>query len=85
MKRVAGALAAVPVALAGVSWHTLAGMTLAVLIFTAALSWTITDSGRSRRLAMLIRAWRGHVGRPAAPAHRARPGGAHGNGRAPNW
>ena len=77
MKRAAGALAAVPVALAGVSWHTLARMTLAVLIFTAALCWTITDSGRSggsRRLAMLIRAWRGHVGRPAAPAHRAPPG-----------
>ena len=35
MKRAAGALAAVPVALAGVSWHTLVGMTLAVLIFTA--------------------------------------------------
>jgi hypothetical protein len=31
-------------------------MTLAVLIFTAALCRTITDSGRSRRLAMLIRA-----------------------------
>ena len=67
MKRAAGALAAVPAALAGVSWRTLAGMTLAVLIFAAALCWTITDSGRSRRLAMLIRS----VARsrlPAAPA-----------------
>jgi cell division protein FtsW (lipid II flippase) len=47
------------VALAGLSWHILAVLAVAVLIVVGAVCWVITDAGRSQRLAMLIRAWRG--------------------------
>lgn len=46
-------------ALAGVSWHILAVLAVVVLMVVGAVCWVITDAGRSQRLAMLIRAWRG--------------------------
>jgi len=49
--------------LAGLGLHALTAGVLIVLIIVAALCWVIVDTGRSRRLAMLIRAWRGK-GRP---------------------
>jgi hypothetical protein len=55
---VVGTLATVPVALAGLSAPAMVGTVLVVLIVVAALCWTITDSGRSQRLAMLIHACR---------------------------
>jgi hypothetical protein len=54
-----GALAAVPAVFTGFSWHVLAGVVVIVVVLVAALCWTITDPGRSRRLAMLITAYRG--------------------------
>lgn len=59
-----GALA-VPAVFVGLSWHVLAGVVVIVVVVVAALCWTITDPGRSRRLAMLITAYRG-TGRPQA-------------------
>jgi hypothetical protein len=66
-----GMLAAVPVALAGVSWPAFTGVVLAVLIVVAAGCWVLADSGRARRLATLIRAWRGATASPAVPARPA--------------
>ncbi len=57
MRRVAGT--AGTVALAGLSWHILAGLAMVVLIVVGAVCWVITDAGRSQRLAMLIKACRG--------------------------
>jgi cytochrome b len=51
-------LAAVLVVLAGLGLHAVTGA-LAVPIVVVALCWIITDESRSRRLAMLIEAWRG--------------------------
>jgi hypothetical protein len=83
--RAAGALAAVPAALVGMSWHALAGVALAVLIVVAAGCWVLASNGRTRRLALLIHAWRGETARPAA----VRPGnpGARplNRGTRPNW
>lgn len=64
-----GALAAVPAVFAGLSWPVLAGVVVIVVVLVAALCWTITDPGRSRRLAMLITAYRGS-NRPQAPRPR---------------
>jgi hypothetical protein len=66
-RRAAGALAVVPVALAGVSWHAVAGVVLAVLIVVAAGCWVLASNGRTRRLAMLIGACRGDTARPVSP------------------
>jgi hypothetical protein len=57
MRRMAGAGASV--VLAGLSWHVLAGLAVIVLIAVGAVCWVIIDAGRSQRLAMLIKAWRG--------------------------
>ena len=57
MRRAAGSAGAV--ALAGLSWHILAGLAVVVLIVVGAVCWVITDAGRSQRLIMLIKAWRG--------------------------
>jgi hypothetical protein len=73
----AGALAAVPAALAGLSVRGLAGAAVIVVIVTAALCWIITDAGRSERLAMLICAWRGGT-RQQAP--RRQPAAIRGTG-----
>jgi hypothetical protein len=67
-----GALTAVPMVVAGTSWHALAALGLAMLIVVAAVCWAIADSGRTRRLAALIRAWRGTTARPAVRARPAR-------------
>lgn len=67
---VAGVLAAIPVALAGMSWLVLAGVFLAVLIAVAAGCWVLADPGRARRLATLIRAWRGTTTLPQHPPGR---------------
>ena len=80
--RTAGALTAVPVALAGFGAPALAGALLVVLIVVAAICWTITDADRTGRLAMLIDASRGN-GRQA-PMRRTRPaagGDATGGGQ----
>jgi hypothetical protein len=58
------ALAIAPVALAGLTAPAWAGTVLVVLIVVAALCWTITDSDRSGRLAMLIEASRGKGRQP---------------------
>ena len=66
MKRAAGrilrtttALAAIPAALIAHSGIVLAAAAvLLTLIVTAATCWTITDPGRTRRLATLIKATR---------------------------
>lgn len=58
--RTVGALAVVPVALAGLGTPALAGTALVVLIVAAALCWIIADAGRTGRLAMLIDASRGN-------------------------
>jgi hypothetical protein len=55
---------AVPVALAGVGWQAVAAIVLAVVIVVAAVCWAIADVGRARRLATLIRAWRGAATQP---------------------
>ena len=70
-RRAVGVLAAVPVVLAGMTWPAVAGIVLAVLIVVAAGCWVLADSGRARRLATLIRAWRGATASPAAPARSA--------------
>lgn len=62
---------AVPTALAGASWRALSLIVLAVVIATVALCWAIADAGRARRLAALIRAWRGDAMPPASPGHQA--------------
>jgi len=49
------------VALAGLSWHILAGLAMVVLVVVGAGCWVISDAGRSQRLAMLIKAWRGNA------------------------
>jgi thiol:disulfide interchange protein len=67
----AGVLAAIPVMLARVSLPALAIVALAVLIVVAAGCWVLADSGRARRLAALIRAWRRTTATPAAPARPA--------------
>lgn len=59
LRRSAGALAAVPAVLAGLSMRDLAGALIVVVITVAALCWVIKDAARSERLAMLIGAWRG--------------------------
>jgi hypothetical protein len=69
----AGALAAVPVALAGMGWPALAVVVVVALILVAAGCWVVADSGRARRLAMLIHAWRGTT---ASAINRARPAAA---------
>ena len=79
----AGGLVAVPVAVAGMSWHVLAALVLALLIVVAAGCWAIADSGRARRLALLIRACRSDPRLPLipgrqAPAGRQRPVGRSG-------
>ena len=53
----AGGLAAVPVAVAGMSWHALAALALAPLIVVLAGCWAIADNGRARRLVQVIRAF----------------------------
>jgi thiol:disulfide interchange protein len=70
-RRAAGLLAAVPVILARVSLPALAIVVLAVLIVVAAGCWVLADSSRARRLAILIRAWRGATASPAASARPA--------------
>lgn len=64
IRRTPAVLAAVPVALAGLSWHVLIGIVVAVLIVVLAVCWTITDNGRTRRLTTLIKAWRGSLPKP---------------------
>jgi len=76
----AGGLAAVPVAVAGMSWHVLVALVLALLIVVAAGCWAIADNGRARRLALLIRSCRSGPGAPLtrgslARADRQRPAG----------
>ena len=68
--RTAGALAVVPVALAGLDLPALAGTALVMLIVVAALCWIISDADRTGRLAMLIDATRsnGRRGQRALPA-----------------
>jgi hypothetical protein len=68
--RTAGALTAVPLALARLGAPALAGTALVVLIVVAALCWIIADAGRSGRLAILIDASRGNgrQGQRALPA-----------------
>jgi hypothetical protein len=61
----AGAVVAVPVALSGLGVPAVAGAVLVVLIVVVAICWTIMDTARSRRLAMLIRTVR------RAPSRRA--------------
>jgi hypothetical protein len=70
-----GALTAVPVAVAGMSWHALVALGLALLIVVAAVCWAIADNGRARRLTALIGAWRGTTTRPPARARPASPAG----------
>jgi Na+-transporting NADH:ubiquinone oxidoreductase subunit NqrB len=53
-----GGIAAVPVVVAGASWHALAALLLAMLILVTVVCWIVNDNGRSRRLALLIRAYR---------------------------
>ena len=68
--RTVGTLAVVPMALAGLGAPALAGTALVVLIVVAALCWTIADTDRTGRLAMLIDASRGNgrQGQRALPA-----------------
>ena len=66
VRRAAAAGLAVPAAVAGVSWHALAALVLAVLIVVVAVCWAIADGSRARRLALLIRACRGGASQPAA-------------------
>ena len=70
MLRATGTLAAVPAVLAGLSLHALAGAVgvQVVLIVMAALCWTIADTDRSQRLAMLISACRNSSRQPLLPA-----------------
>ena len=76
----AGALAGRPGgALAGVSWHTLAGMTLAVFILTAALCWTLSPTvgpspGGSAMLISRVAPVTPRVGQQPAPTGPARVG-----------
>jgi hypothetical protein len=58
MLRATATLAAVPAALAGLSLYALACAAVVVLAVAAILCWTITDTDRSQRLAMLISACR---------------------------
>jgi hypothetical protein len=60
--RATAALAVVPVA-AGLSMPVLAVAVVVALTAVAAICWTITDKGRSKRLAMLISAIRGNNAR----------------------
>jgi hypothetical protein len=62
--RATGTLAAVPAVLAGLSLHALVGAVVIVLIVMATLCWTIADTDRSQRLAMLISACRGNSRQP---------------------
>jgi hypothetical protein len=64
-------LAAIPVMLAGMTGPAVAGVVLAVHIVVVAGCWVLADSGRARRLATLIRPWRGATTSPAAPARPA--------------
>jgi hypothetical protein len=59
MRPAAGAVVVIPVALAWLSTGGSVDPVLVVLIVVTALCWVITDPGRSKRLTMLIRAWRG--------------------------
>lgn len=63
MRHAAGVLAAVPAVLAGLSVRDLAGVLVVVVIVVAAVCWVITDTGRTKRLTMLIKACR-ESGRP---------------------
>ena len=87
MKRTAGVLlratatlAAVPAALAGLSLYALAGAAVVVLTVVATLCWTITDTDRSQRLAMLISACRSN-GRQPPPLKRLPPSRTSAKGR----
>jgi hypothetical protein len=74
--RAVAALAAVPLAAAGLSVPVLAGAVLVTLTVVAVLCWTITDTGRSKRLALLIDAIRRNASPQTSAAicagHRAR-------------
>jgi hypothetical protein len=65
----AQALAAVPVALAALSAPVLTGIVVVALIIVAALCWTISDTDRSQRLAMIIDATRGNTRRQILQPH----------------
>ena len=76
-----GALAAVPAWVAGTGTRGLASVLVVTLIAAGTLCWIIADPGRTRRLALLIRAW--HASRalptgtraPAATSRRKRQSG----------
>jgi hypothetical protein len=55
----AGAVVAIPAAVIWLSAGGSVDPVLVVLIVVAALCWVIIDPGRSKRLTMLIQAWRG--------------------------
>jgi hypothetical protein len=74
VRRTVASLAAIPIAIAGLSIHAILGMVLAVLIVVAALCWAIADPGRAQRLSMIIAASRGKPRPPAMPAAPARSG-----------
>jgi hypothetical protein len=78
-----GAVAGIPAGLAALGPRVLAGTAVVVLIVVMAVCWTITDAGRSERLAMLIRAGRGVAGQPPGRGMAGQPPGAGGTGQAP--
>jgi hypothetical protein len=78
--RAAAALAAIPAALTTHSTTALAtAAVLLALITTAAICWTITDPGRTRRLATLIKATRTNP-QPAHPGPAQRTNPVHTSG-----
>jgi uncharacterized protein HemY len=68
-RQASAVLASVPAVLVGVSWHALAGILLAAVLLLVTLCWIIASNSRTRRVATLIRAWRGTT----TPATRAGP------------
>jgi hypothetical protein len=68
-RAIAGGVAAILAGLAGVSWHVLFIAAPVAFIMIGAVCWIIASNARTRRLALLIRAWHGE---PIQPAPRAR-------------
>ncbi|MGI5215037.1 hypothetical protein [Plantactinospora sp. CA-290183] len=65
-------------------WPALVALLTLAVIAVAATCWTISDRERPKRLALLIRAWRGQPARPSTarvPTARRRSAAPARNGR----
>jgi hypothetical protein len=79
----AGATAAIPLALSGLSAYLILGIVLLIITAIGAVCWTITDDGRSGRLAMLIDAMRGNNRRRRLRSPESSQPAQHGAGKHP--